>query len=263
MRTVRTVEPETRRKAMAATATVLFHLIILLVLLTVYLRYTAPGERIWPPEDTSELLLDGEYVRLGDLPSASANAHSSAARQPAAPADDPVNAGPASSDAPSPVTTDIESPMQTPKTDPVKPTGPTKEELEAVDRARKREETSHRVANSLGSGNKSGKTDAAQGSPNGNSSTGAVSSQPGHSLNGRTLAHWDKPKGNAVGTIVVKIAVNRQGNVISASYQSGTGAVAGDPAARRSCEQAAMKSRFSVSEDAPAEQKGTITYRFQ
>lgn len=56
--------------------------------------------------------------------------------------------------------------------------------------------------------------------------------------------------------------VNRNGQVTSAAYQSGTGAVASSSAARRSCIAAAKRSRFSVADDAPADQPGQITYRF-
>ncbi|WP_301385285.1 hypothetical protein [uncultured Duncaniella sp.] len=59
------------------------------------------------------------------------------------------------------------------------------------------------------------------------------------------------------------MSVNRQGQVTAASYQTGTGAAAANAATRQSCVTAARASRFSVDNDAPAIQTGTITYRFQ
>lgn len=86
---------------------------------------------------------------------------------------------------------------------------------------------------------------------------------PGFDLHGRTLASWSKPSGTATGKIVVQVHVDRRGRVTKAEYVSGSGAIAGNMAARRSCEQAAMKSAFSVAENAPVDQVGHITYRFE
>ena len=101
------------------------------------------------------------------------------------------------------------------------------------------------------------------GSTNGNSSTGALSGTPGFNLKGRTMDSWSKPQPGPLGTITVKVSVNRQGQVTEASYQSGTGAAAANASTRQNCVNAARASRFSVDNDAPAIQTGTITYRFQ
>ena len=57
-----------RNHLIALLATVLFHAAVVVVLLTLYLRY--PGsernERTWPPVDSSEVLFGGEYVMVGD-----------------------------------------------------------------------------------------------------------------------------------------------------------------------------------------------------
>lgn len=101
------------------------------------------------------------------------------------------------------------------------------------------------------------------GSVDGNKTSGAaLAGRPGVNLKGRTLSHWDNPSATESGTIVVAVRVDRKGRVVSASYARGTGSVASNLAARRSCVAAALQSSFSVAEDAPAEQTGTITYRF-
>ena len=101
------------------------------------------------------------------------------------------------------------------------------------------------------------------GSPNGNATVGAVSGSPGFNLKGRTLADWHRPASAPLGTITIRVSVNRQGKVTSASYLSGTGAAAASQSARQSCIAAARQSQFSVDEDAPASQTGTITYNFK
>ena len=172
-----------RRRIEALTATLITVGLILLALLTARLRYNGDEPRVWPPVDSAELLLAGEYVMAGDIPQPELNdprPAPEAAEQPAPEADDLTDTG-----------------------------------------------------------------------------------TPGTNLKGRTLSSWEKPAGTQTGTITITVRVNRQGHVIAASYATGTGPVASQPAARRSCEQAAMRSRFSVDLDAAVEQTGTITYRFE
>lgn len=64
-----------RHRLIALFATVAFHVLVVVVLLTLYLRY--PGEadeaRTWPPVDSSEVLFGGEYVMIGDRPEIAEN----------------------------------------------------------------------------------------------------------------------------------------------------------------------------------------------
>lgn len=259
-------QSERKRRGVAVLVSVLFHAGLLILLLALYLRAEPLQPRVWPPEDTSELLLDGEYVRIGDI-AAAQDAGASASSEQQQESTDPVDAGTPAPDSPAPVTAEQESPMkQKPEPVPEK-TGPTREEREAADRARREAEAKKKINDRMkfGSGSQSSQSGTApnSGSVNGNSSQGASSGKPGHSLAGRSLADWSKPVGHATGTITVSVRVNRQGQVVSAAYRSGTGDVASDRNARSSCEQAALASRFSVNEEAPAEQTGTITYRFE
>lgn len=260
-------DTDRRRKYAALLATVLFHALVAVLLLTIYLHAVPVEQRQWPPEDTSELLLDGEYVKIGDVASASNTRHKSSEKVSQPESTDPVDAGLPAPTPPSPVTSTQESPMKIPDKPTQEETGPTKAEREAADRARKEEEAKRRINNRMqfGSGNSSSTNSGSNtaGSPNGNSNIGRQSGAPGHSLKGRTLASWSKPRGKATGTITVSVRVNRKGNVIEASYSGGTGDIAGDAGARNSCVSAALGSRFSVNEDAPPEQTGTITYRFE
>lgn len=249
----------------AVTAAVAVGAVALLLLL--YLRYTGDEPRKWPPEDTSELLLAGEYVQLGDIP---APAHDAPAPAPAeaseasAAGEDLADEGAGEEPAPL-VASTVESPAKTkaePK--PEKP-GPTKEELAQREKEKREKEVAQKVSSRVkfGSSSKSGASEGRSGSPNGNATSAALSGQPGTNLKGRSIASWQKPSATATGTITVTVRVNRKGQVVAASYASGTGAVASVATARKSCESAALHSTFSVDEDAPAEQVGTITYRFE
>lgn len=258
-----------RRRIQALTATVLTVGLILIALLTARLRYNGDEPRVWPPVDSAELLLAGEYVMAGDIPQpelTDPQPAPEAAEQPAPEADDLKDSGePAPETAPV-VSSEQESPMKTKRKPKPEKTGPTQAELEEQERVKKQKEAADRINSRVSfGGTKKGSSQAkgSSGSPNGNASSGALSGTPGTNLKGRTLSSWEKPAGTQTGTITVTVRVNRQGHVVAASYATGTGPVASQPAARRSCEQAAMRSRFSVDLDAVSEQTGTITYRFE
>ncbi|MBO4996250.1 MAG: hypothetical protein J6C78_09895 [Muribaculaceae bacterium] len=258
-----------RPRIIAAVATLLIVTAVVLLLLSLYLRYTGDEPRKWPPEDTSELLLDGEYVKLGDIPQpqkVDVKKSAPSKQQAAPPADDLVDAGePAPEPAPIVANTKQESPMKVKDKPKPEKTGPTKAELAEREKARKQQEAADKIANRVKfSGTGSGKSESGKsGSANGNSNSGALKGAPGTNLKGRTLSSWSKPSGTATGSITIQVRVNRQGHVIKATYLSGSGPIASSAAARQSCEQAAMASRFSVDLDAVAEQVGSITYRFE
>ncbi len=261
-----------RNRLTALIATVLFHALVVVALLTLCLRY--PGrednERTWPPVDSSEVLFGGEYVMIGDRPEIAENsgeaapAEAEAEEVPAPEAEALENAGEPAE--PSPVvSTERPSPAKVEKKPAPAKSGPTKAEIEAAEKARRERETRNAIAGKVKFGQKgtggSGKGNA--GSPDGNSTVGAVSGSPGFNLKGRSLADWHSPAAGPLGTITVRVTVNRQGKVTSASYFSGTGAAAANQATRQNCVNAARMSQFSVDNDAPASQTGTITYNFK
>ncbi len=256
-------------RIIAAASTVVISVAVLLLLLSLYLRYTGDEPRKWPPEDTSELLLDGEYVKLGDIPQPKhedVNKSAPSSQKATPPTDDLVDAGEAAPEpAPIVANTKQESPMKVQEKPVPEKTGPTQEELAEREKARQQKEAADKIAKRVNfNGTGKGKSESGKsGSANGNSNTGALKGTPGTNLKGRTLASWSKPSGAETGTITIQVRVNRQGYVVKASYMSGTGPIASSASARSSCEQAAMQSRFSVDLDAVAEQVGSITYRFE
>lgn len=255
----------------ALLVTVLFHVLVVVALLTIYLRPVAvDSERVWPPVDSAEVLFGGEYVMVGDRPeiaetnSEPAPAETEAEAVPAPEVEALENSGEEAKPAPV-VSSERPSPAKVEKKAVPEKTGPTKAEIAAAEKAKREQETRQAIAGKVKFGQtgtgKSGSGSA--GSPNGNATVGAVSGSPGFNLKGRTLEDWHRPASAPLGTITVRVSVNRQGRVTAASYQSGTGAAAASQSARQSCIEAAKRSQFSVDEDAPATQTGTITYNFK
>ena len=95
---------------------------------------------------------------------------------------------------------------------------------------------------------------------NGNPGSGGG---PSFSLKGRSAKSLPIPEytSKEQGTVVVKIWVNRNGEVIQVEAgQRGT--TANDKSLWKLAENAALRSRFSPDSDAPEDQTGTITYKF-
>lgn len=251
--------------------TLVFHVAILLVLLTLHLRYDPAAEaaREWPPVDSAEILFGGEYVALGQYPDIEPSADAAAESMPEP---EPAFVEETAPEAPSQTTTidsKVPSPakVETPKKEdpaPKKPSIDPAAKQRAEEQTATAKATDSRVSNAFASSS-SNSTKSSGGNPNGNASTGNTSGQPGASLGGRTLASWVKARGNAVGTITVDVTVNRQGRVVSASYNpsKSSGAVAGSTAARESCISAAKQCTFSVATDGPENQRGTISFKFK
>ena len=82
-------------------------------------------------------------------------------------------------------------------------------------------------------------------------------------LDGRPVVYKARPNGgeNKSGVIVVDFRADKDGNVIYAKA-GGRGTTINDAALWAECERAAKLSKFKAKEDAPAEQQGTIRYRF-
>ncbi len=84
------------------------------------------------------------------------------------------------------------------------------------------------------------------------------------SLNGRNPLHLQKPEFNIQreGIVVVEIAVDRSGRVISAT-PGVKGSTLVDNTLYAAAKKAALESKFNLKEDAAERQVGTITYHFK
>lgn len=240
------MENNRRHRAIAAAATLLFHALLIAALVAGVLRYSSEHDQPeWPPADSSEILFGGEFVMVGDQGAAEAEAAAETADV---------------SDV-SDVTdvTDVAAPsgnIKVPKALKVsKDPKAEKAEAEKAEKAEKAEAIKDRVSFGKGKGK--------AGQPDGNSADGAVSGIAASGLGNRKAVSLPSPEKGPMGKIVVKITVDRNGNVTSAAYLSGVAPANASASARRSCVEAARRSRFSADPDAPASQTGTITYTYK
>lgn len=237
------MENNRRHRAIAAAATLLFHALLIAALVAGVLRYSSEQDLPeWPPADSSEILFGGEFVMIGDQGASEAEAAAETADV-------------------SDVTdvTDVAAPsgdIKIPKALKV-PKDPKAEKAEAekAEKAEKAEAIKDRVSFGKGKGK--------AGQPDGNSADGAVSGIAASGLGNRKAVSLPSPAKGPMGKIVVKITVDRNGNVTSAAYLSGVAPANASASARRSCVEAARRSRFSADPDAPASQTGTITYTYK
>jgi TonB family protein len=97
----------------------------------------------------------------------------------------------------------------------------------------------------------------------GGSGGGSQGSGVSFNLSGRTSSSLPKPKypGNDEGAVVVKITVDKFGNV-TAAEPGGQGTTIMNQKFWEEAKQAALKAKFNPDNNAAAYQQGTITYRF-
>ena len=291
------MEDDRRKNSLWA---LLLTILITVGTLALLLRFTLRYEQVNTPELTQlaqdSILFGGEYVMLGntidniqndimDQESADQSASPDQGDDPDIDADDMEDAGEANHKTPPIVTQKTESPhkvKEQPKEAEPKKSGPTKENDKKVEKPKAKKKdteaqetkskntneqkvtsnaTNNRVKNAFGSG--SGNGGGQQGSAGGNSNQGVLAGKPGISgLVGYTLDYWAKPVPNSKwsGRVTVRVTVSPRGQVSKASDISATGDLASHPEVRRSCEQAALKSRFSVPKNTMTEGIGTVTY---
>ncbi len=122
--------------------------------------------------------------------------------------------------------------------------------------------TSGQPGTGSGSGTGSG-TGTGKSSGDGTGTGTGPGSGPSFSLVGRTAKELPKPAyySNNQGKVVIDVQVDQMGYVQNAQYNSKLSTTS-DLQLRTAAISAAKKSRFSVKENAPVIQQGTITYTF-
>lgn len=240
------MESNRRHRAIAAAATLLFHALLIAALVAGVLRYSSEHDQPeWPPADSSEILFGGEFVMVGDQGAAEAEAAAETADvSDVSDVTDVTDVAAPSGDIKVPKALKV---SKDPKAE--------KAEAEKAEKAEKAEAIKDRVSFGKGKGK--------AGQPDGNSADGAVSGIAASGLGNRKAVSLPSPEKGPMGKIVVKITVDRNGNVTSAAYLSGVAPANASASARRSCVEAARRSRFSADPDAPASQTGTITYTYK
>ncbi len=247
----------------ALAATVIIHAVVVVLLLTIFLRYNGAevADREWPPVDSSEILFGGEYVMTGDIAELTQSDDSPAASETADGGAESVEPQP--EPAPEPFITAKET-SQAKASPSEKPDAKAdarrreEEQRKALEEKRRQEEAA-KINSRVQFGSGTGKT----GQPDGNSTNGAVSGVAASGLGNRQALHLPSPPRGPMGKIVVSIKVDRQGNVTSATFLSGSGAAGASQQARSQCIAVARQARFSAAPDAPVSQTGTLTYVYK
>lgn len=251
-----------KNKLYGITGTVLFHLLLFLVLF----YFTFPRPEI--PEDGGGIL-----VQLGTIDEASGTFQPDMTEQKVS---DAMEAE-IPDEAEETVTQDIEESITVPEKKKEEP----KKQIKPIEKTQPKPEVDNRISNQVASAFSKGNADSsrgtsdkghgAEGSPDGNSTTGAKQGSPGYGdydLGGRGLSGGlPRPQydaSNDEGTIVVSIYVNAQGQVTQATVTpSGSrGTAYANRTLRARSEAAARKAVFERKPGATTE-RGTITYYFK
>jgi len=259
----------------ALAGALVFHLVLLVVFVFTFMEYPPAGLKEWPPQPEHEIVFEemdplyasGDFVRTGDnlaevLPPDEPAPSDVDAKVPAQDAVDLENAGKAATPKKT-VTSEKPSPGKVQK----KKTGPTKDEIKAEkerQEARRQQQAKKNVENATKKAFGGGKGKSTPGVVEGKSESGATTGTPGNGLKGRSLESWTTLGSTRLGVIVVRVKVDAQGHVVSASYDaaSSSGPVATDAAMRRNCVARSRECRFSVLEGSPV-QSGTISWVFK
>lgn len=113
-----------------------------------------------------------------------------------------------------------------------------------------------------GNSNTTGDQGDVNGDPNSNNYTGGGSGDGvNYDLTGRSMVKVKKPNNPTQedGKVVVEIVVDKNGKVIRAT-PGARGSSTTNPTLYKISKEAALEARFNVKADAPAEQKGTMTF---
>ncbi len=253
-------------KIIAACIAICFHLVLLLSFCSYYLS--------WPPEDaddprlqqdSTEILLVSDYINLGDMitnvkPADAPKGDSDG--DMISDASDLVNAGEKATPAPV-VTTEKESPAKVVKKPQPEKQGPTKEEIEAAEKARREQAARDKIHNQMKFGGGNGAGEGVSGTESGTAVSGSPQGTPGHNLAGRTVVKWGANSSKKGGTIRISVTVNPKGEVIEANYAGGNGPAAGDSSIRNKTIAATKATKFSPVPDSNKNQKGIITWNFK
>lgn len=256
---------ENKNKVISGIGTALFLLVVMLVCMA--FGYDPPDPPI--PEEGVEVNVGNSDMGLGDNPMPEASEPSSAPR-PASATEQLATQNTESSvplyssNKPSTAKHDNETPTTT------KPEPPKEPEINknALFNGNKGNKNNNQNAGSEGNTSGSGNMGKPDGDPNSNRYDG----QPGKGgpvfkLDGRSKISLPSPPNNQAtteGTVVVKIWVDRAGNVIKTEVGNIKGSKMETPQLKALAVEAAKKAKFSPNNDPNAAdvQVGTITYKF-
>ncbi len=271
------MDERNRDRLIAGALTLLIFALLIVALLFSYLKYPPEGvdlsQQAKPDDET--ILFGGEYVMVGDNPFLTANSttlggvDAAEEPQPKTDAADDLNDAGTVGEPSHVVTSEKESPMKVEKKPKPEKPGPTKEEIEAQQRAKREKEVADKVKGAFGGkkgegkkGEGKGQDDGTgkKGQEDGNSPTGASKGSPGHNLGGRQIMSSHNVKATQSGTIRVSVVVNANGAVTSAKYAGGSGPAAGNAALRAKFVTESRRIKFTKRQDSDDDQRGVITW---
>lgn len=248
-------ERDKKQTLIGIIVTLAFHLLVLVLLMSIGLKYPDPP----PPELGVEMdfgsLTDYGNAIAGDLGGSEAA--------------NPIHQIPEQDEniisqdiEESPITASESKPVSTVSDRPSPDTKP-EEKVESINpNALFQRGRVKNTGTGEGEGSGGGKGDGDHGG--GGSGTDLSGSGTSFSLSGRGSKTLGLPpsKTNDVGAVVVTIWVDQSGNVTRA-VAGARGTTIDNKSLWRHCEYAASQSKFTPNSSAPFEQKGTITYKFQ
>jgi outer membrane biosynthesis protein TonB len=256
-------QKERKSKIAAFVGTVLFHALMLVVLLLLAFHTPLP----LPGEEGVEVNLGYSDEGMGDVqPDVPALAPSTAPPPAKTKADDQVVT---ENTEEAPAIIKVKKKVEKPSPTPVEKTAPVVQppkEPTVNQKAMYPGKSTKTVAGGnqgiTGKPGDQGKPDGTPGSPN-YDGTGGKGNGISFDLGGRGARSLPKPTYNSPeqGKIVVSIKVDRDGKVTYASAGA-KGTTISEINLRQQAENAARKTLFAPKEDAPEEQRGTITYVF-
>ncbi len=252
----------TREKIYGWTGSVIFGVLILLILIFTIIK------TVVPPEDEG-----GVLVNFGNVDEAAGTFEPAGTEMstPIIPPPTGTDRQPATEEL---VTQDNEESLALAREKKREEQEKAEEERKQREEERRRQNIQNQVSGAFGAASSSTSTSQGtgtgtgnQGSPQGNSDTGANSGVGGYgsfSLEGRSLGGEGLPRPaysiQQEGAIVVNITVNPQGNVIYTAIGRGTNI--DNESMRRSALDAAKRAKFNTI-SGTNNQSGTITYRYK
>lgn len=266
-----------RYRLIAGAVTLIAAVAIIVALMLICLRFDPDKKQVWPPEDTSELLMADEYVELVELPvpQDAANAPSAngdAGEAPVPDGMDPVESGEVAPQPPVPVASDRPSPMKVKTPEKPEKTGAAESnERENQAPARQQKQPDPLPIKDMkykGKSTQSGTATSGTGSGAGNKGTGPGASvgvsyggMSGRSMSGAGVPAVRSSEILEGKMVTVEIWADPDGRLIGEPVKTTPTTVA-DNAVIQACITAAKSVKITPKADAQPKQRGIITFRF-
>ncbi len=255
-------QKDRKTKWIAGLGTVLFHVVFLILLLVIGLSYQVP-----PPEEQGvEVNIGNSETGFGEEATPIPGSETSPAQSAYSSTNDEQISTQSTEES---IYLKNKKNQQTkPNQQPTTQETPVQEQINPNALFRRNTQTNGGSGSSQGVAGGVGDQGRPDGNPNSGNYSGSGSgsgkgSGISFSLSGRSSKSLPKPQytSKEEGTVVVKIWVDKNGNVTRAEAgQRGT--TAADGSLWKMAEQAARQSKFSADDDAADVQVGTITYKF-